>query len=70
MAVRIPRKTIYKMMKENTELKVSLYAVEALAEHLERLVSEVTKRAEKYALHAKRTTILDSDIDLYFKEVV
>ena len=54
--------SIHKLMKQNTELRVSDNSAKALRDWLEEVVKNLTINAEKIAKAGKRNTILTRDI--------
>ncbi len=59
----IPKGTIKRIMKENTDMNISKDAVEKLANILEEYIVITTQVAEENAKKEKRKTIKDRDIE-------
>jgi histone H3/H4 len=65
----IPLHSIKRLIAEETELRVSLEAREAMKEFLEDLTKRIGEKAITFAKHSDRNTILEKDIDLAIKEI-
>jgi len=65
----IPFAPVEELMKENTNLKVSKDAVEALTEELIYFGKKVSEKAWELAKHSGRKTIKDSDIKLAYEHL-
>jgi histone H3/H4 len=58
----IPTNSIYRIIKDNTEKRVSQEATEYLTEILEHYSKEVSKTAQEFTVASERKTILKIDI--------
>mgnify|MGYP003990169701 FL=1 len=65
----IPYEPVGQIMEESGAIRVSNEAKVILANHLEEYALKLGALAAKYAKHAKRTTILDKDIKLAYKNL-
>ncbi|MBA2840206.1 histone H3/H4 [Methanococcus maripaludis] len=59
----IPKGTVKRIMKENTDMNVSAESVVALVEILQEMVVTTTKIAEENAANDKRKTLKARDIE-------
>ena len=58
----IPRETMRKMIKQQTQMRVGPEACDELAYQLEQVATTIIGHAEKLARHNGRVTILPEDI--------
>lgn len=59
----IPKGTVKRLMKENTDMNISAESVEMLVEILQEIIVTTTKLAEENARNDKRKTIKARDIE-------
>ncbi len=59
----IPKGTVKRLMKENTDMNISAESVEKLVEILQEYIETTTKLAEENARKDKRKTIKARDIE-------
>lgn len=60
----LPLIAFEKILKENGALRISEDALELFKHITEEHIQTITREAMKYAKHAKRRTVLESDIRL------
>ena len=66
----LPYKTIKRMMKENTDYKITKEAVQQVQFLCETLLIEVTQESSKYTTLAKRKTVNLDDINLAINNIL
>ncbi len=65
----ISRLAMKKVFKSQGALRISEDSVNQLQKEIEQKIKTVSSLAKKYARHANRKTILDSDIELALREL-
>jgi len=65
----IPQKTIGKLIKDNTQMRVSKNAILEATNYLELKVKEITEKARLIAANSKRKTIKGKDILLAYEQI-
>jgi len=65
----IPRQALKKILKSQGAQRVSDEALDIFVKKLEEKVETITQDSLKYARHAKRKTILASDVSMALKHV-
>jgi len=64
---KLPLYSMEKIFKETEDVRLSEEAKEELRRYLEEKAKEISKKAVEFSNHAKRNTVLDSDIRLAIK---
>lgn len=67
--LQIPFAPIERLMKSNTNLRVSADAIESMTEELIRTGKEIGEKAWKIAQHSGRKTVIGSDIKLAYDQL-
>lgn len=65
----IPTAPVERVIRAAGAHRVSATASEALAKHLEEYGIDVASRANRLAIHAKRTTVKGEDIEEALKQI-
>ena len=69
MANDLPIAAVVRIAKNNGAERVGSDAAEAIADHAQDYIAELTKDESEYAKHAGRKTIKKEDVDLAVNEL-
>jgi histone H3/H4 len=59
-----PSKGIQQELKKNGATRVSKQAIVQIQRYLQEQIRQILEQSQRYAIHAKRKTITESDVEL------